>query len=108
MPLRSLACCIFTEVGNGEFSGSNIDLDRTADNRDQWWFPYDSTERQKHIMEGYSDCDVYLLGWITYELLWPYWSTQANDNGVGRMLNTMRKYVVSSTLIDAPWKKSPG
>ena len=77
-----------------------------ADNMDQWWFPYDSAERQKHIMDGYSGCDVYLLGRRTYELLWPYWSTQANDNGVGRMLNTMKKYVVSSTLKEAPWKES--
>jgi len=77
-----------------------------ADNMDQWFFPYDSAERQKHIMEGYSGCDVYLLGRITYEMLWPYWSTQANDDGVGQMLNTMKKYVVSSTLKKAPWKES--
>lgn len=77
-----------------------------ADNMDQWWFPYDSTERQKYIKDGYSGCDVYLLGGITYEMLWPYWSTQANDDGVGRMLNSMKKYVVSSTLKEAPWKES--
>lgn len=77
-----------------------------ADNMDQWWFPYDSVERQKYIMDGYSGCDVYLLGRITYEMLWPYWSTQANDGSAGQMLNTMKKYVVSSTLKKAPWKES--
>ena len=77
-----------------------------ADNMDQWWFPYDSAERQKHIMEGYSGCDVYLLGRITYEMLWPFWSTQTNDGGAGQILNSMKKYVVSSTLKKAPWKES--
>jgi dihydrofolate reductase len=57
-------------------------------------------------VDGYSGCDVYLLGRRTYELLWPYWSTQASDKGVGQMLNTMKKYVVSSTLKEAPWKES--
>jgi dihydrofolate reductase len=77
-----------------------------ADNMDQWWNPYDSTERQKYIMDVYSGCDVYLLGRITYEMLWPFWSTQTNDDGPGRMLNSMKKYVVSSTLKKAPWKES--
>ncbi len=78
-----------------------------ADTMDQWWNPYDSTERQKYILEGYSRGDVYLLGRTTYEMLWPFWSTQTNDDdGPGRILNRMKKYVVSSTLKTAPWKES--
>jgi dihydrofolate reductase len=73
---------------------------------DQWWNPYDSTERQKYIMEVYSRGDVYLLGRTTYEMLWPFWSTQTNDEGPGRLLNRMKKYVVSTTLQTAPWKES--
>jgi dihydrofolate reductase len=77
-----------------------------ADTMDQWWNPYDSAERQKYIMEGYSRGDGYLLGRITYEMLWPFWSTQSNDDGPGRILNGMKKYVVSTTLSTAPWKES--
>jgi dihydrofolate reductase len=77
-----------------------------AETMDQWWNPYDSTERQKYIMEVYSRGDVYLLGRTTYEMLWPFWSTQTDDEGPGRLLNRMKKYVVSTTLQTAPWKES--
>lgn len=77
-----------------------------ADNMEQWWNPFDSVERQKSIMEVYARGDVYLLGRITYEMLWPFWSTQTNDNGAGQMLNSMKKYVVSTTLKKASWKET--
>lgn len=78
-----------------------------AETMDQWWNPYDSAERQKYILEGYSRGDVYLLGRTTYEMLWPFWSTQTNDDdGPGPILNRMKKYVVSTTLKIAPWKES--
>ncbi len=77
-----------------------------ADTMDQWWNPYDSAERQNYIIEGYSRGDIYLLGRTTYEMLWPFWSTQTNDDGPGQILNRMKKYVVSTTLKTAPWKES--
>jgi dihydrofolate reductase len=67
-----------------------------AETMEQWWNPYDSAERQQ-----------YILGRTTYEMLWPFWSTQTNDDeGPGRILNRMKKYVVSTTLSTAPWKES--
>jgi dihydrofolate reductase len=78
-----------------------------ADTMEQWWHPYDSAERQKSILEGYSRGDVYLLGRTTYEMLWPFWSTQTNDDdGPGPILNRMKKYVVSTTLKTASWKET--
>ena len=77
-----------------------------ADTMEQWWHPYDSAERQKYILEQYSRGDGYLLGRTTYEMLWPFWSTQTDDEGPGRILNRMKKYVVSTTLKTAPWKES--
>jgi dihydrofolate reductase len=73
---------------------------------DQWWTPYDSAERQQAILEVYARGDAYLLGRTTYEMLWPYWSTQTDDDGAGALLNRMMKYVVSTTLSTAPWKDS--
>jgi len=78
-----------------------------ADNMDQWWIPYDSIERQEYVVERYGKCDAYLLGRKTYEMLAPYWSTQKNDeNGPATWLNSVRKYVVSSTLKKAEWNNS--
>ncbi len=86
-----------------------ITLDGVFDaaNMDQWFFPYDSTERRAHITEVYAGCDAYLLGKTTYEMLWPYWSSQKNDdNGPASWLNSVRKYVVSSTLKKAEWNNT--
>jgi dihydrofolate reductase len=77
-----------------------------AETMDQWWHPYDSPERQKYILEEYSRGDAYLLGRTTYEMLWPFWSTQTTGDGPGPILNRMHKYVVSTTLQTAPWKES--
>ena len=78
-----------------------------ADTMDQWWIPYDSVERQEYIKEGILGCDVMLYGRTTYEMLAPYWSAQKNDeNGPASKLNSVRKYVVSSTLKKAAWNNS--
>ena len=77
-----------------------------ADTMAHWWHSSDSAERRQHIMEEYSKGDAYLLGRVTYEMLWPGWSTQATGDGPGPILNRMHKYVVSTTLSIAPWKES--
>ena len=75
-----------------------------ADTMDHWWHSSDSAERRQYIMEEYSKGDAYLLGRVTYEMLWPGWSTQTTGDGPGPILNRMHKYVVSTTLTTAPWK----
>ena len=77
-----------------------------ADTMDHWWHSSDSAERRQYIMEEYSKGDAYLLGRVTYEMLWPGWSTQTTGDGPGPILNQMHKYVVSTTLSTAPWKES--
>jgi dihydrofolate reductase len=59
-----------------------------------------------YIMEQYAQGDSYLLGRTTYEMLWPGWSKQTTGDGPGPILNRMHKYVVSTTLTEAPWKES--
>src|SRR5437764_11808596 len=76
-----------------------------------WWPPRDEAAadyamRIEYIAEEYSKGDVYLLGRVTYEMLWPGWSTQTTGDGPGPLLNRMHKYVVSTTLKEAPWKES--
>lgn len=71
-----------------------------------WWQNTNSPERMQYITEEYAKGDAYLLGRVTYEMLWPGWSTQTTGDGPGPILNQMHKYVVSNTLRDAPWKES--
>jgi dihydrofolate reductase len=77
-----------------------------ADTMDDWWQNTNSPERMRYVMQEYSNGDAYLLGRVTYEMLWPGWSTQTTGDGPGPMLNRMHKYVVSTTLSAAPWKES--
>ncbi len=67
-----------------------------ADTMEHWWHSTNSAERMH----------AYLLGRVTYEMLWPGWSTQTTGDGPGPVLNRMHKYVVSTTLVTAPWKES--
>lgn len=77
-----------------------------AETMDHWWQNTNSPERMQYIKEEYEQCDAYLLGRVTYEMLWPGWSTQTTGDGPGPVLNRMHKYVVSTTLTTAPWKES--
>jgi len=42
-----------------------------ADTMDHWWQNTNSPERMRYITEEYSKGDAYLLGRVTYEMLWP-------------------------------------
>lgn len=78
-----------------------------ADLMDQWWNPYHSDARAKHIQAGIASCEVMLYGRATYEMLAPYWSSQKNNEmGVAAKLNGVRKYVVSTTLKKPEWENS--
>lgn len=77
-----------------------------ADTMHQWWQNTNSPERMQYITEQYKTGDIYLLGRKTYEMLWPGWSKMTTGDGPGPLLNKMHKYVVSTTLKDAPWKES--
>jgi dihydrofolate reductase len=77
-----------------------------AETMDHWWQNTNSPERMEYITEQYSQGDIYMMGRITYEMLWPGWSTQTTGDSPGPLLNRMHKYVISTTLSEAPWKKT--
>jgi dihydrofolate reductase len=70
----------------------------------EWFNPYHSEARAKSIQETIQNCEIMLYGRTTYEMLYPYWSSMKNNEmGVAEKLNTVKKYVVSTTLKEAPW-----
>jgi dihydrofolate reductase len=78
-----------------------------ATSMDKWDFPYNSEARMAVIAEGIHASDAYLLGRTTYEMLAPGWSAlKNNEHGIADKLNSMAKYVVSSTLEKAEWNNS--
>lgn len=78
-----------------------------ADTMDQWFIPYHSEERGEYIREGILACDAQITGRTTYEMLAPHWSVlKNNEDGIADKLNSMPKYVVSSTLKKAEWNNT--
>lgn len=78
-----------------------------ADNMAEWHTPYNTASRQESISDTINGCGALLYGRITYQMLYPYWSQfKHNENNVADTLNNAPKYVVSSTLKDAPWHNS--
>jgi dihydrofolate reductase len=78
-----------------------------ADTMPQWFVPFQSDDRAKHIKKVIEACDAIVFGRTTYEMLAPYWSAEKNDeNGPAAKLNSVAKHVVSSTLKNATWNNS--
>lgn len=78
-----------------------------ADAMDQWFTPYHSDARGECIQEGIMASDALLLGRVSYEMLAAYWpNLKNNEFGIAGRLNSMPKYIVSSTLKNAEWSPS--
>jgi hypothetical protein len=59
-----------------------------ADTIDQWFYPFESEDRGEIIKERVLASDAFLLGRVTYEMLFPYWSSQKNNEfGIADKLN---------------------
>jgi dihydrofolate reductase len=69
--------------------------------------PFHSDSRAACIRETIEGADALLFGGNTYEMLAPYWSTQQTDeNGPARALNSLPKYVVSTTVKESIWQNT--
>lgn len=78
-----------------------------ANSMNEWFNPFDSLERQKYIRDSIHGSDALLLGRVTYEMLSSYWpNLKNNEMDVAAKLNSMPKYVVSSSLKKAAWENS--
>lgn len=74
---------------------------------EQWHFPYLSDDMQQDTTAEILASGALLLGRATYEIFAAYWPTQTNNEfGIADKLNSVPKYVVSSTLNHAGWNNS--
>ena len=70
-----------------------------------WSFPYAGDDMRDVISEHFGQADCFLLGRRTYEIFaasWPNFPDK--DDPVASRLNTLPKYVVSTTLADTQWQ----
>jgi dihydrofolate reductase len=81
-----------------------ISLDGVVDDVSSWGRKYFDPAWWKNATQMLEGCDALLMGRNTYTMLAE--RSRSVDNGYTRQINSMRKYVFSSTLEKADWKNS--
>jgi dihydrofolate reductase len=72
-----------------------------------WTAPYGDELLGKFITAHFANADAFLLGRKTYEIFAGYWPRVTDpDNPIAAPLNSLPKYVVTSTLTDLGWHNS--
>jgi dihydrofolate reductase len=86
----------------------NVTLDGVIDASEDWFSPAGDADDVNEALRRQMDAaDAVLLGRVTFEAFRGYWPRQTDDQtGVTDYLNTVEKYVVSSTLADPEWQHS--
>ncbi len=70
-----------------------------------WSFPYAGDDMRDVISGAFDQADCFLLGRRTYEIFAASWPNFPDpDDPVASRLNTLPKYVVSTTLTNADWQ----
>lgn len=82
-----------------------VALDGGTDEPQKWTFPYGNDEIWKFKHAELFGVGALLLGRKTYDTFAAAWPTRKNDDYADRM-NSLPKYVVSTTLGEAGWNNS--
>lgn len=82
---------------------TNVTLDGRVDEVRDWALPYDDDEFAKYHTDLLRNSDGLLLGRKTYEMFTAVWPSRSGESPVADPINSMAKYVASTTLEDLEW-----
>jgi dihydrofolate reductase len=71
-----------------------------------WTFKFQDSEGMSYKLKETLDVDALLLGRVTYEGFAAAWPSMTDDVGFAEKMNSMPKYVVTSTLTTLDWNNS--
>lgn len=87
------------------FSGLFISLDGVTESPDQWQFDHFDEGMMAGMSALLANQDAMLLGRVTYQEWADYWPT-STDEPFASFINSIPKYVVSTTLQSVTWNNS--
>jgi dihydrofolate reductase len=82
-----------------------IALDGVVESPDQWHFPYFNDEMGAVVNAGTEKNKAFLMGRRLYDEWSAYWP-ESTDEPFATYLNTVPKYVVSTTLTNPTWNNT--
>jgi dihydrofolate reductase len=71
-----------------------------------WTFKFPDPEGMQYKLDEVTEHDALLLGRVTYEGFAAAWPDRTDEAGFAAKMNSMPKYVVSTTLERAEWNNS--
>jgi dihydrofolate reductase len=84
-----------------------MSLDGVVEAPDRWSLAYWTDEIGQAVGSGMAAADAMLLGRVTYQGFAEAWPGRTVDEDEGaEFMNSVRKYVVSTTLTDVDWHNS--
>ncbi|GAB2761763.1 dihydrofolate reductase family protein [Amycolatopsis magusensis] len=81
-------------------------LDGDISNMMDWHFEYFSEQATKAASTQLADADALIMGRETYEGFSAAWSSRAGVDDFADRMNSIKKYVVSSTLTEPEWENT--
>ena len=82
-----------------------VSVDGVAENP-AWTFQFGSEEQEKYKFAELFACDALLLGRVTYQGFATAWPNMKGTGEYGERINSMPKYVASTTLTQMEWNAS--
>lgn len=83
-----------------------VSLDGVMGSPEEWAFSYSNDEMEEANASGMAASDALLLGRVTYEELAAYWPDQSGGTPMVDYINSVPKFVVSTTLEEVEWNNS--
>lgn len=83
-----------------------ISLDGVVDSPHEWHFPYFDDAMGAIVGAGMETSTAFLMGRTLYDEWSEYWQGEGQDAPFSEFINTVPKYVLSTTLKDPTWQNT--
>ena len=80
--------------------------DEHRDGKNAWALRSATEDQQQYKIQEVFAADALLLGRVTYQIFAAFWPTAPRDEGFADRMNSIEKYVVSSTLSEPTWNNT--